>query len=303
MRRFRLVRAVPVEHQAEAVLGIDGKAMDEVRGMARAQPSLVIVEEIFGQRGRAARIVDADRGGVMHSGGFHPFRSEKGCSHGVLRGIDVILQQARTEIQRVADIVETVGGGVRRKVVRRTNVDTEKVADGVVVFGAIEPVGGDAPWFRLDRAILPRELRLQPMRDCSDSFGRRPRQTWGRHLPELEFFDDLFPDLAIVSECSCCAQCRKIHIAGFDCGAVAPNAALLNEREHIGRFCRVQRHKNCSRDGRDGKNSKFGAHWKPDSSESRVLTLCYHLQEPYNRGPTGFAEVDAAAPRRVDNRL
>ena len=51
MRRLRLVGPVPVEHQAEAVLGIDRKAVDEVRGMARAQARLVVVEQVLGQRG------------------------------------------------------------------------------------------------------------------------------------------------------------------------------------------------------------------------------------------------------------
>ena len=54
MRRFRLVGPVPVEHQAEAVLRIHRKAVDEVRGMARAQPGLVVVEQVLGQR-RACR--------------------------------------------------------------------------------------------------------------------------------------------------------------------------------------------------------------------------------------------------------
>ena len=119
MRRFGLVRAVPVEHQPEAVLGIDGKAVDEVRGMARAQPRLVVVEQILGQRRRAARIVDADGRGVMHRRGLHrsgPNRAVRTARSG---GIDIVLEQAGAEIQRVADIVETVGRGVRRKVVGR----------------------------------------------------------------------------------------------------------------------------------------------------------------------------------------
>ena len=95
MRRFGLVRAVPVEHQAEAVLGIHGKAVNEVRGMARAQAGQVVVEQILGQRRRAARIVDADRGGVMHGGGLDPLRPEQGRAHRALGGIHIIFEQRR----------------------------------------------------------------------------------------------------------------------------------------------------------------------------------------------------------------
>src|SRR5882724_11529195 len=112
MSRFRLVRAVPVEDQAKAILRVDGKMVDEVRGMARAQSRLIIVKEIFGQRGGAARIVDANWGGVMHRGRLHPLGSEQGRPNRALRGIEVIFQERWREIQRVADVVETVGGGV-----------------------------------------------------------------------------------------------------------------------------------------------------------------------------------------------
>ena len=140
MRGFRLVGPVAVEHQAEAVLGIHREAVDEVRGMARAQPRLVVVEEILGQGRAAARIVDADGGGVMHRGGLHSLRTEQGGPHRALGGIDVVFEQPGRQIQRVADVVETVGRHVRRKIVRGTNVDAQKIADGVVVFGSIEAV-------------------------------------------------------------------------------------------------------------------------------------------------------------------
>jgi hypothetical protein len=79
------------------------------------------------------------------------------------------------------------------------------------------------------------------MSDCGDGLGRGPRQSGGRHLSELEFFDDLFPNFAIVFECAGCPQGGKIHIAGFVSGVVTPGAVLLDERKYIARFYGVQR--------------------------------------------------------------
>ena len=107
----------------------------------------------------------------MHGGGLHSLRPEKGGPHRALRGIDIVFQQSGRQIQRVADIVETVGRRVRREIVRGPNVDAEQIADGVVVLGAIEPVRRDTSGLRLDRAILPGEFGLQPARDRRNAFG------------------------------------------------------------------------------------------------------------------------------------
>ena len=54
VRRFGLIRAMPVEHQTEAILGVHRKAVNKVRGVKRAQAGQIVMEQILGQR-RTAR--------------------------------------------------------------------------------------------------------------------------------------------------------------------------------------------------------------------------------------------------------
>ena len=63
MRRFGLVRPVAVQHEAKAVLGVHGEAVDEMRGIGRAQSGFVVMEQVLGKCGASARIVDADGAG------------------------------------------------------------------------------------------------------------------------------------------------------------------------------------------------------------------------------------------------
>ena len=65
--------------------------------------------------------------------------------HDSFGSLEIFLQQNRREGQDVANIIKAVAGIVLRKVVGRPEIDAEQVANGVVVFGAIQPPGCDRP--------------------------------------------------------------------------------------------------------------------------------------------------------------
>ena len=62
--------------------------------------------------------------------------------------------------QRIADVVESVGRGIGRKVVCGADIDAEQIANGVVILGAVEAARADTPGVGLDQAVLPRKLGL-----------------------------------------------------------------------------------------------------------------------------------------------
>jgi hypothetical protein len=87
-----------------------------------------------------------------------------------------------------------------RKIVGRTNVDAEEIANRVVVFGAIQPAGGDTTWIGWRQLVDPLELFRQPAGD-----GLAPMLGWlrfllRRHLSSAQLLDDLGPAIVIVGQ-------------------------------------------------------------------------------------------------------
>ena len=194
----------------------------------------------------------------MYRGWLAPLGAKHGGTHRAFRGIHVILNQRWREIQGVADIIESKSRGVGREAVRRTDVDAEKVTDGVVVLGTVEPARGNASRIGLDQPILAGKLRFQPARDGAGGFHRRTRHAGGRHLSQPQFLDHLLPDLAVVFKCLRGLQYRQIDIARLDSAIVAGGAVGLNERKDVARFC-GQRRANSRRNHPDGERANRGA--------------------------------------------
>ncbi len=66
------------------------------------------------------------------------------CFRGnLLRRDQILFHEYRRDRKDVADVIESVAGIVGRKIVRRLELDSQKVADCVVVFGAVEAMSGE----------------------------------------------------------------------------------------------------------------------------------------------------------------
>ncbi len=76
---------------------------------------------------------------------FPDIRSPERLSDHLLGGGQIHFQQNGRGREHVADVVEPVADVVGRKLIRRTQVEAEQVANGVVVLGAIEATDGDSP--------------------------------------------------------------------------------------------------------------------------------------------------------------
>ena len=77
-------------------------------------------------------------------GGLGERGGENGDSCDFLGGGEVLFHQDGREREDVADVVEAVAGVVGGEIGGGLEVDGEEIADGVVVFEAIEAAGGDA---------------------------------------------------------------------------------------------------------------------------------------------------------------
>src|SRR5262249_9703210 len=67
-----------------------------------------------------------------------------GPLHDALGGGEVLLHEQRRQRQHVGDVVEAVADVVGGEVLGGVEIYADEVADGVVVFGAVEPANGDA---------------------------------------------------------------------------------------------------------------------------------------------------------------
>ena len=87
----------------------------------------------------------------------------------MFRSLQIFLGEHRGQREDIADIVEAVPIRVDGKLIRRAQIQAEKVADGVVVFVPIQAMGSDAA--RIGRCV-PVDLRVgtfHPRRNQSQS--------------------------------------------------------------------------------------------------------------------------------------
>src|SRR5258708_15405537 len=113
----------------------------------------------------------------MDGGGLAQFRTKQRSPHGALGGVDIVLEQRGGDIQSVADVIESEGGRIRREVVGRTKVDPEQIANGVVIFSAVEPARGHTSRLRLHLRVLAGEFGFKPPRDGAYAGFRRTRSS------------------------------------------------------------------------------------------------------------------------------
>ena len=113
----------------EGVFGVERERVGDEEAAARAERQTVHVL-VLGGVGTHAIGVGDDRnlGGVADRDGADPPRRRQ-----------VALHQHRRDAEHVADVVEAVARVVDRQQRRDVDVEVEQVADGVGVFGAVQP--------------------------------------------------------------------------------------------------------------------------------------------------------------------
>jgi len=226
---------VAVQHKTKTVLGIDGKAVDEMRGVTCAQTGFIVVEQVLRQRRYTAGVVDTNRRRVMDCGRLDERRSEQGRSNGLFRRIHILLEQLRREDERIAHVVESECRNIGGKTVSRVDFHAKQIADRIVVFSAVQPARRHTSGLRFQQRILTREFAFDPAGDRLRRFVLRMRYARGRHLAELEFFDHALPCFTIHFESVGRVQTGQIKIARFDGGIVTGAAVLLYKCKHIAR--------------------------------------------------------------------
>ena len=152
-----------------------------------------------------------------------------------LRRLHVLFHQQRRDRQHVAVVVEAVSRVVHGELIGRPRRHAEQVADGVVVFDAVEAPRGDASRdrFGLRRRGGETGQFLDPV-DDSGALGirqrlrRRRRHRSGRHLVE-----HVLPDRGMRRGGGRIAQRLEAQLAGLRLVAMASQAALGKHRQHV----------------------------------------------------------------------
>ena len=174
------------------------------------------------------------RGKIFFKGWF---RRRPDCNRGPrnpIRRCHVFFHQQRRERENVADVVEAVPGVVGGKVVGSTKVDAQKVADRIVVFGAVEAAGGDAARVGCEVLFRHPQMPLNPIDDRSDGCRVRTRNARRRHLSPAKLFPNFLKYVSALQRRRGIGehvQSEPLHLEFF---AVAGKTVRFQERPDSG---------------------------------------------------------------------
>ena len=160
---------------------------------------------------------------------FEVRRTEQRQARDAVCRRQVLLHQHRRQRQHVGDVVEPVARVVLREVVGGPRLHAEQIADGVVVFGTVEPAGGYTSRIGRRFAVDPIELLFQPGRDCLSLRFLRLVLLDGRHFLALELPGDLFPALTVLDERGRIGELLEVQILFVLLVAVTAVAVLGKE--------------------------------------------------------------------------
>ena len=166
---------------------------------------------------------------------------------------EVALEKHRRQREHVADVVEAVAGIVRREIVCRTEVHADEIADGVVVFRAVEAADGHAA--RIGPGRIDGENRtIDPRHDFLPLVERRLLLIVRRHLPGAQCFEDVLPRFLILHH----RVGRRPLVQGQPAlllpVAVALEAVRFHHRPHV--FRKVRRGRGGRARGHAGKQQR-----------------------------------------------
>ena len=193
--RRRPRRARAAKDRPDGVLTIDRDTEGGVEGVGETESGLVV-----GVRERARIARPAAIGAQLRQRRLEVRRPEQRQPRDPIRRRDVLLHQHRRQRQHVRDVVEAVPRIVLRKVVRRFRVYAEKVANRVVVLGAVQAPRRDASRIRRRFTIDAIELVLDPRGNRLPLVVVRLVLLERRHLGALQLADDLLPSLPVLDE-------------------------------------------------------------------------------------------------------
>ena len=131
------------------------------------------------------------------------------------RGRQIPLHQDGRDEKRVGVVVETAAAAaVRGEFVRRTVGHAEQVADGVVVFHAVQPMAHHVARILLDLGVVDSgQRRLDPGFKPVLFLGRGLLLVLGRHFAGVDLLVNLLPELRVTVERRLIRELRQIDLA------------------------------------------------------------------------------------------
>ena len=190
---FGASRTHAAENHADNVFPFDRNTMHGVKRVRDAQAGAIV---LCRKRSRIARPPAV--GSELGQRRREHWRSKDRKARDPVGRRHVFLHERRRERQHVADVVEAVARVILREVVGWTLVDSQQIADRVVVFRAVQPSRSDVSGIRRGQSIDPREFTRQPSGHRLPLMLRRLRLIVGWHLPVTQLQHDLVPAIAIV---------------------------------------------------------------------------------------------------------
>ncbi len=148
-------------------------------------------------------------------------------------GGEVLFHEDRRHGEHVADVVEAVADVVGGEVVGRVEGDADEVADGVVVFGAVEAADGDpAGVLGAVGAIGLEHIGVEPGVNGVEFGLGRFRLALRRHHAAAEVLRHFFPDLRLGQDGGLVLEGVEVEVAARFGAAVTPDAVFLDDRPH-----------------------------------------------------------------------
>lgn len=124
----------------------------------------------------------------------------------------------------VADVVEAIARVVGRKGGGGFEIEAGEIADGVVVFEAIEAAGGDPAGVVVGAFVVACVLGGEPFAEGFDFGGGRDRATFGWHFTVGDFGGDFVPDVLFGENFFGGGEALEVETAELGFGVVAHGA-------------------------------------------------------------------------------
>ena len=160
-------------------------------------------------------------------------RDDDGLREHLLGGGEILLQQHRRHREDIPDVVEAVARVVGGKVIGGAEVHADEVADGVVVFRAIEPAQRDAAGVGL-LAVALEDLEINPR---LNHLALRERGLLllvrRRHLTAADIDQGVLPKLSVREQLRVRLVFVKLHTGLLRPIAMAVEAILLEQGQHV----------------------------------------------------------------------
>jgi len=164
-------------------------------------------------------------------------RADRGICDGqpsdAARGDKIPIQQARRDREHVRDVVESVSRVVGRQIRARIDADAQKVANGVCIFRAVQPVHAWPARVRRARRHLV-ERRFEPVRHCVVASLVGTTGSRGRHRAGAEPANNFFPGVSMLTD-HARIQPVQLEAGGLQPLVVTRDAIPIEQRPDLGR--------------------------------------------------------------------